>query len=208
MAKSSIASKYIGDKYGRLTCLAFVRVDVAPSGFRCRVFRFRCDCGNTVDLSIYKARSGNSQSCGCLRREMMTRHGQSNSDEYTSWEHMIQRGRSADPEVAKNYADRGIVVCNEWKGVGGFQSFVDCIGPKPSPKHTVERIDNDKGYEPGNVKWATKQEQQFNTRRNRYVTVAGKRMCLAEACRLLDLNYYRTLYRIRSGWPEEEALYT
>jgi len=98
-----------------------------------------------------------------------TKHGQVNTSEYIAW--LNARARCMNPKHPKyyRYGGRGITFCNEWND---FSSFIDHIGKKPSADLTLDRIDNDKGYEPGNVRWATRKEQQNNKRQaNQYTNV-------------------------------------
>jgi hypothetical protein len=84
--------------------------------------------------------------------------------EYQAWMNMKDRCGRSTRRGAHNYVGRGIAVCDRWSG--SFESFLADMGPKPSPVHSLDRIDNDKGYEPGNCRWATRDEQSRNTRRN------------------------------------------
>lgn len=199
-----VPEQYYGQKYGRLTVREFSEFRQSGKRFRHAFFKCDCDCGAFYEASIYALRSGNTASCGCLRREMITTHGMSRHPEYGVWEGMVRRGLGK--ECRRSYADRGISICPDWTGIGGFVNFINHIGPRPSPKHSVDRIDNDKGYVPGNVRWATMKEQLRNTSRNRWVTVHGQRMCLADACDRLGLKYHTVLYRLKRGWDEARAL--
>lgn len=196
--------QYYGQKYGRLTIVEFSRFKPEQAKFRHHLYWCECECGNRVESSIYLMRSGNTSSCGCFRRELMTKHGMHGSPEYQIWEGVIQRGTGNDH--TKYYADRGITVCDEWSGEGGFKAFYDHIGPRPSPQHSVDRIDNDRGYEPGNVRWATSKEQARNTSRNRFFDVNGERLCLTDACAKYGLPFARVYYRLKRGWSIERAL--
>lgn len=198
--------QYINQRYGRLTVIEFSEFKKSGKAFRHAMFLCDCECGSRLDVSIYNLRSGNTVSCGCYRTEINTKHGCHQSAEYSHWEHMITRATSDHPDVAKYYKSRGITVCPDWIGDGGFQRFLEHIGPRPSSVHTVDRIDNNRGYEPGNVRWATRSQQARNTRRNRVVTVGGEDMCLTDACRKLGLSYHRVLGRLRSGWSQARAL--
>ena len=101
---------------------------------------------------------------------------------------MQTRCGSPNNPVFKNYGGRGIRVCDEWQGDGGFERFLAHIGPRPSSKHSIDRINNDGNYEPGNVRWATITEQQQNRRSNRNVIVNGERVCVAEMARRLGVS--------------------
>lgn len=164
-----------GRRIGRLTVLRFLRSEAKPCGSVVRMYAVRCDCGTEKDLRSGDLLGGRVQSCGCLMREvvrhMRTKHGHAGksstakrdeSSEYRSWRAM--KGRCHDPNNIgyANYGGRGITVCEEWRH--NFAAFLAHIGPKPTPGHTVDRIDNDRGYEPGNVRWATWSEQMKNRR--------------------------------------------
>ena len=94
----------------------------------------------------------------------MTKHGMTHSDEFRTWMHMRQRcnPKYARPHEIEHYVDRGIKVCESWET--SFANFYADMGPRPSPKHSIDRIDNDGHYEPGNVRWATSVEQNRNRR--------------------------------------------
>jgi hypothetical protein len=127
-------------------------------------------------------------------------HRQSYSKEYGAWKQMLQRCRNPKNDAYQNYGGRGIRVCAAWLRFEGF--FAD-MGPRPSPQHTVERIDNDGNYEPGNCRWATRSEQLRNRRNNIFVEILGVRMCLRDACAFLGIPMSTARYRIRRGLPLE-----
>lgn len=126
---------------------------------------------------------------------------------YKSWRNMLTRGRNKKIVNASRYVERGITVCAEWLPGGdgnGFARFRDHIGERPSPKHSLDRIDNDKGYEPGNVRWATAREQVLNFSRNRFVTYQGERMPLSLAAERAGFDPRIIRDRMRLGWPEDK----
>ena len=106
----------------------------------------------------------------------------------------------------RSFPGRGIRVCDEWRGPDGYSLFLAHIGPRPSPEHSLDRIDNARGYEPGNVRWATQQVQTSNTRRNVYVSWRGERRTVAEWSRIVGLSRGMIHNRIERGWPADEAL--
>jgi hypothetical protein len=125
-----------------------------------------CSCeGKQRLVPRASLRRGISQSCGCLCREAsslrLTTHGMVHSPEHRAWAGMKFRcnPKNKDNPKCANWAGRGITVCKEWCGPEGFHKWYFHIGPRPTSEHSHHRIDNDGNYEPGNVKWATKEEQ-------------------------------------------------
>lgn len=112
--------------------------------------------------------------------------------------------REALPEY-KNYGGRGIKVCDRWRN--SFEAFYADMGPRPSKKHSVDRIDNDGDYEPGNCRWATAKEQCNNTRKNRTVVIRGEAMTLTQASERFGVNLTTLRGRIdKRGMSAEEAV--
>jgi hypothetical protein len=169
MAKVSEVT--IGAKFGRLTVISeLIRVPGKQTRVTCR-----CDCGNEKTLIV-----GNigltTRSCGCVRVEAtverQTTHGLSRSAEYNIWVLIIQRCTNPSRSAYGRYGARGISICDEW--LHDFAAFYEHVGPRPSPGHSIDRIDNEGSYEPGNVRWATAAEQVHN-RRCRLVCKEGHR---------------------------------
>jgi hypothetical protein len=100
--------------------------------------------------------------------------------EHDAWRGMLARCRNPRHPSYKNYGGRGITACERWNS---FENFLDDMGKRPSPKHSLDRIDNNGNYEPGNCRWATRREQANNTRMNRFVTFDGRTMTLAQWAR-------------------------
>lgn len=126
--------------------------------------------------------------------------------EYGAWSNMIQRCHHPPHPYYKYYGARGITVCNEWRN--SFEKFIADMGLRPSPKHSLDRIDNAGNYEPGNCRWATSMEQMSNTRRNRLITFRGKTQHRAAWARELGMYENTISQRIAKGWPVELALTT
>ena len=126
-----------------------------------------CECGRERGVDPQTLKAGRSQSCGCLRgallRQAQTTHGEAGrSPEYTSWLGMKDRCYRKTNKAFPGYGGRGITVCARW--LNSFPNFLADMGRKPSPSHSIDRIENDKGYEPGNCRWATRKEQSNNQR--------------------------------------------
>jgi hypothetical protein len=139
----------LGKVYGYLTV-----IDEAPAryrwGRRVKYLNCICKCGTAVILRAEQVRNGNTRSCGCLRRELLTIHGLSRSKEYVAWLDMRDRCSRENHRQYKDWGGRGIKVCSQWQD--SFKQFYKDVGPRPSSKHTLHRIDNDGDYKPGNVK--------------------------------------------------------
>ena len=150
-------------RFGRLVVIE--KTDRKSSGSI--VWKCKCDCGNEAFVSSGHLRIGHTQSCGCLQKERVTTHGKKNTSEYRSWYGMKSRCYNPNNKRYKNYGGRGIEVCDRWKD--SFENFYNDMGSKPSSKHSIDRIDNDRNYEPGNCKWSTATEQNRNQRNKRDV---------------------------------------
>lgn len=122
---------------------------------------------------------------------MNKRHGMRESAEYRIWRHIRTRCDNPNSQAFADYGGRGIKVCDRWHDFANF--FAD-MGPRPSASHSIDRIDNSLGYQPGNCRWATCKEQQRNRRDNRIFFVDGINAPLAEHCERLGLKY-KTVHR-------------
>ena len=142
----------------------------------------QCECPSRTikDVIGSTLREGRSRSCGCLRREQKAsiKHGMSFSPEYKTWAGMARRCHNPNDISYKRYGARGIKVCARWKG--SFVAFFKDMGPKPTPKHSIDRIDNDGNYEPGNCRWATPKEQVRNKKNSILLTMDGYTATIAE----------------------------
>jgi len=128
-----------------------------------------CDCGEVLFTRANNLRTGASRSCGCLQKEATRKmgkqrrtHGRCGSAEYISWKHLKDRCLNSKNKGYSDYGGRGIKVCDSWKD--SFENFYADMGPKPGPKYSIDRIDNEGNYEPGNCRWGTQQEQSSNRR--------------------------------------------
>ena len=150
----------IGKKFERWTVIA-----EAPTRKHYRkMVLCKCDCGSVGEVPIHKLGKW-SKSCGCLKIELQTKHGSakrgSESDVYRIWASMKDRCQNPKNKRYYNYGGRGITLCDRWQT---FENFASDMGPRPKGL-SVDRINNDKGYEPGNCRWATASQQMYNRRR-------------------------------------------
>jgi hypothetical protein len=191
-----------GQSFGTLTAVRFVGYNAHSK----QLWEFSCSvCGDTK-IKVANAISTGKGGCGCQRFAGNKRtHGKCGTREYNVWKRMRQRCNDPKGQDRHNYSERGITVCARWED---FAAFLADMGPAPSPKHTIERQDNSKGYEPGNCVWATRAEQMRNTRVNHLVTFQGRTQPAAVWADELGLKrdtVYRRLYR---GWSAEKTLTT
>lgn len=165
--------KPISGRFGRLVVVRFDGVRFHTAHWLCR-----CDCGREVSVARENLRTGNSRSCGCARRETTSaraKHGGARpgryAPEYRSWQSMLARCRNPHLRGYIWYGGRGVTVCARWSS--SYAAFLADLGPRP-PGTTLERIDNNGNYEPGNVRWATPIEQGRNKRDVRLNEQAAK----------------------------------
>jgi hypothetical protein len=128
----------------------------------------------------------------------MKKHGLSNkSSEYRTWVGMKQRCYNPNDPSYKSYGGRGITIDKGW--MESFELFLKDVGYKPTPKHSLDRIDNNRNYEPSNCKWATQKEQTNNTRRNKLIEVNGVKLSIAECSKIYGIKYTTLTARLRAN---------
>lgn len=172
----------------------------------------KCKCGTVRRVKWRNIKSQKSIGCGCRRPFGHIEHGMSSingkpTPEYKSWSKMLARAsdrrKCQNDVIKKRYRDRGIKVCEEFHD---FLKFLAHIGPKPTPTHTLDRIDNNRGYEIGNVRWISQAEQNRNTSANHLVNIEGVTKCISQWIRDLNLSNTTVMRRIRQGWSDVDAL--
>lgn len=156
---------YVGEKFGKLLVTARADSHRRPNGNLVTRVYAKCDCGTESIYRAYNLVSGHTASCGCSRNE--ERHGDTidrkNSTEYNSHHSMILRCYNPRSESYRYYGGRGITVCERWRT--SYVLFLQDMGRKPTPQHSLDRINFNGNYEPGNCRWATVDEQNKNKRK-------------------------------------------
>jgi len=203
-----------GQRFGRLVVLR----DTGERKSGNVVWRCRCDCGNEVNIKGGNLTSGNSISCGCYSRECTversTIHGMASRKKrhpiYRTWVAMLRRCEDPNNNRYKYYGARGIKVCDEWHDA---QVFIDwALANNWQKGLSIDRIDNDGNYEPGNCRWTTRKEQARNKTNSRYVIYNGDRRLFVEVLGEHDImsgtsEYKRIHYRVNTlHWSMERAL--
>lgn len=181
-----------GKRFGRLTAFRYVE----SGKWFCK-----CDCGNSVTVVTTNLTRGNSKSCGCARNEALFRHGMGSTRVYRVWIAMRQRCENPNNEAFANYGGRGIKVCERW---ADFANFFADMG-LPPPKHQIDRIDNDKGYEPGNCRWVIQKVNLNNKRTSRKVEWQGETLTITQWAERLGYHQRTLFNRLGRGWPVARA---
>jgi len=182
------SDKYIGQKFGRLNVISFSHFKNKHLYYVCK-----CDCGTDIILLLSNVIKGNTKSCGCLKREINikknTTHGLSKTKLYKSWKDIVKRCENEKCKSYENYGGRGILICDEWRNnYATFHEYISKLENFGMSDYTLDRINNNGNYEPGNVRWATKIEQNSNTRNNRYIEINGITKTLSQWCRDIGIS--------------------
>ena len=190
-----------GQKFGRWSVIELY----SRNKNKTNIWLCECDCGTIRPGLGMNLRNGESQSCGCLCRERHTTHGMSKSPEYRVWRAILDRCLNSSSKAFHNYGERGIEICRRWMI---FENFLSDVGRRSGQDYSIERIDNNGGYYPGNVKWATVKEQNKNRRTNRWITFDNKTQIVEDWEREMGFKRHTILDRLKMGWTESQAITT
>lgn len=189
-----------GQRFGRLTVHRYV-LDGRLTG-SC-MWDCTCDCGTSLLVRSQCLRNGMTKSCGCLLRDTnrsrMTTHGWSKHPLYQLWASMIGRCRDIGHTSYNRYGGRGITVCDRWLQ---FENFLSDMGQRPSPLHSVDRIDNNGPYSPENCRWSTATEQLLNRRTTRFLTHNGETKTHSEWERQAGITRGSIYNRLKAYGPD------
>lgn len=200
MPSMSKVDDVTGKRFGRLVVSERSGTYKARATWLCQ-----CDCGKTTIVTGHDLRSGETTSCGCYKLTRHRKHGQYRTPEFAVWVQIRQRCNNPTCHGYPNYGGRGISVCERWND---FSAFIEDMGPKPSPIHSIDRTNNDGNYEPGNCTWAIPTTQSRNRRVTRQVTAFGETKCVAEWTSDARCNVSAAALgqRLRNGMNAEQAI--
>lgn len=196
-----------GQKFGRLTAIECLE-RVAGRG---RKWLFRCECGGVIMRFPFQVTSGNTSSCGCIRKEMLimrnkeslSTHRMTGTTEHTIWAKMIQRCRNPNDKNFPSYGGRGIKVCDRWNDpVTGFQEFFNDMGMRPKGAQ-IDRTNNNGNYEPSNCRWVTPKQNSRNRRSNKMIDFRNETKCIAQWVDELGIERKSLGYRLKNQTIEK-----
>lgn len=197
-----------GQRFGRWLLLSFSHKDRWGTPF----WLCRCLCGQERAVSTRLLRSGDSQSCGCLQKEcvtkLCTKHGMFKTSIYKSWSGMLNRCKEAVPErIRRSYFDRDITVCEAWKS--SFDAFFSDMGfpPNDGNKYELDRINNDKGYCKENCRWVTHKINCDNRRTGRKVEIDGVVHTINEWSLISGIPADIIRARLKINWTTKQAVW-
>lgn len=197
----------VGARFGALVVVAR---DV--EGERLRRALVRCDCGEIRKVYRCHLTAERTTSCGCRKSASISakrsrhggaRHG-NRAPEYGVWKGIVARCCNPSIRNFHRYGGRGITICDRWRN--DFAAFLADVGERPSKEHSIDRIDNARGYEPGNCRWATRVEQASNTRANVFVSAHGESLTIATWARRAGIPAPTINRRLSRGWSPERAV--
>lgn len=205
-----MAKNIAGQKFGKLTAFRFSHLHKSNRN-NIEYWIFKCDCGNQTIKSIYQIQKLNgTTSCGCdfthRRQIAQIKHGFFGTAIYNIWTHMIARCHYELNDSYKRYGARGIIVCAHWRE--SFNNFYSDMGDRPTPKHSIDRIDPNGNYCKENCRWATSKQQCNNKTNNFHVEYEGKIYTISQLSEKYSIDRRVLRNRIVRGWDIKTALFT
>lgn len=196
----------VGERFGKLLVLSEAcRREDGRTVVRCA-----CSCGVILQVKPSDLRRGFIVSCGCHKREITaqrnrsnTVHGMSATAEHKTWRGILERCLTPQSKYYSRYGGRGITVSDRWLD---FRNFFADMGSRPSPKHSIDRRNNDGPYSKQNCRWATTIQQNRNRRTNVILEFNGESRCVTEWAEILDIPPFRIFGRLRRGFSAADAL--
>jgi hypothetical protein len=196
-----------GRKFGHLTAIS-----PGPRRKLITTWVCICECGGQTISGTADLLRGHSKSCGCRRKQTlstcMRTHGETVgrkvSREYATWQSMKERCYNVKSPRYRDYGERGVLMCERWLV---FSNFLADMGRKPSDRHSIDRIDNSKGYSKENCRWATNEQQANNTRQNHNIEINGAVRTISEWASVSGVSQKNISARIRLGWPAKLAVF-
>lgn len=194
----------INKKYGRLTVVE----RAGSSAHKVALWLCSCECGNKIIAEGRKLRSGNTKSCGCLWREITTKHGLTNHKLYGIHQSILQRCYNENDQAYVNYGRRGIKVCQEWSdSESGFMNFFEWSTNNGYGENlSIDRIDVNGNYEPSNCRWASDKTQANNKRSSVYITIDNETKTMAEWSEFSGISKDLIRKRLNKGFSPDEIL--
>lgn len=207
MPKEIDSTSMIGKRFGSYTVLAYDGYRVTSKS-RQKMWLCVCDCGTERSVSQGNLKNGNSKSCGCWKadhaREWKLTHGMTGTPEYNTWKQMIKRCYNKKARNYRWYGAVGISVCDSWRT--DFLAFFNHVGQKPYKAHSIDRYPNRNGnYDPGNVRWATQDQQVDNRDVVVFIEHNGMSMTATQWAKHYGISAQSIRYRYKRGLPMEEV---
>lgn len=190
-----------GNQYGLLTVLG----EGERGKYGQKQWRCKCICGNEINVQTSYLKSGHTQSCGCLLKKTITKHGYTGTRVYSIWQNMKARCYQTSHKGYNLYGGRGITVCDEWKN--DAKAFCDwAMNNGYSDELELDRIDNNGNYTPSNCRWVTHAENNRNKSTNHFITFKSETHTICEWEKITGIANQEIYRRLKLGWPIEKAL--
>lgn len=193
------AENLAGQRFGKLTAMNYVRHPEKGAHWLCV-----CGCGEKTVVRASQLKSGHTQSCGCLHRERVVTHNDSNSSEYRTWDAMKRRCYNPATKHFEHYGGRGITVCDSWRD--SYENFLSDMGRRPSRRYSLDRIDNDGNYEVSNCRWTIPKIQIRNRSNARHYDFDGRQYSAMELSERFGVPFNTLRSRLNRGWTVARAV--